>query len=387
VLLAGPTVLILQMFIQNLGSYLGEIVSKTFNLYAYNPTDWLGGWTILYWGWWLSWSPFVGMFIARISRGRTIREFVLGAMLVPCGFTLLWMNIFGSSAIDLILHENLADFGAAVQDDQAVALFQFFEFISAPTLLSWLAVLMVMIFFITSADSGAMVINMLAAHGRDDTPRLQRVFWTVVITAITIALLLSGGLQALQTAAIASALPFSAALLLAIFGFAKALRIDATKRSLQTTNISMPYSGGDNEWRRRLDLLLELPGEQAVTDYLQRTVLPALREFSRELTQRGIANRVSDHITGDGMVQIEVEHGGVWDFVYQVCSRSHPRLAFEGQDTPLESMDREQKFYRAEVHLREGGQDYDIMGWSREHVLADILTQYEHHVHFLHALR
>ncbi|HBQ42608.1 MAG TPA: choline transporter, partial [Halieaceae bacterium] len=95
VLFAGPTVTLLQSTIQSLGVYAGDLVAKTFNLYAYEPTDWLGGWTIFYWGWWLSWSPFVGLFIARISRGRTIREFVLGAMIVPCGFTLLWMGVFG----------------------------------------------------------------------------------------------------------------------------------------------------------------------------------------------------------------------------------------------------------------------------------------------------
>ena len=100
----GPTVLLLKSFVENTGGYLSEIVSNTFNLFAYEPKsdDWLGGWTLLYWGWWLSWSPFVGMFIARISRGRTIREFVFGVLFVPAGFTLLWMTFFGNTAIDLI---------------------------------------------------------------------------------------------------------------------------------------------------------------------------------------------------------------------------------------------------------------------------------------------
>jgi choline/glycine/proline betaine transport protein len=111
VLVAGPTILILAGTLESLGIYMSELVSKTFTLYAYDPTDWLGGWTIFYWGWWLSWSPFVGLFIARISRGRTIREFTLGAILVPCGFTLLWMGVFGNSAIDLILHGGAGDAG------------------------------------------------------------------------------------------------------------------------------------------------------------------------------------------------------------------------------------------------------------------------------------
>jgi choline/glycine/proline betaine transport protein len=113
VLIAGPTILILAGTLESLGIYMSELVSKTFTLYAYDPTDWLGGWTIFYWGWWLSWSPFVGLFIARISRGRTIREFTLGAILVPCGFTLLWMGVFGNSAIDLILNQGATELATA----------------------------------------------------------------------------------------------------------------------------------------------------------------------------------------------------------------------------------------------------------------------------------
>ncbi len=109
VLTVGPTVFLLQAYVQNTGAYLSDIVSKTFNLFAYEPTDWIGGWTLLYWGWWLSWSPFVGLFIARISRGRTIREFVCGVLFVPAGFTLLWMTVFGDSAIHMILHGGVKD--------------------------------------------------------------------------------------------------------------------------------------------------------------------------------------------------------------------------------------------------------------------------------------
>ena len=194
VLFAGPTVTLLQSSIQSLGVYVGDLVAKTFNLYAYEPTDWLGGWTIFYWGWWLSWSPFVGLFIARISRGRTIREFVLGAMIVPCGFTLLWMGIFGNSAIELILHEGQAALGEGVLASQSQALFQFLEYLPGSRVLIIMSLVMVVVFFVTSADSGAMVLNMLSAHGRDDTPVLQRLIWAAVIGVIAIVLLLAGGL-------------------------------------------------------------------------------------------------------------------------------------------------------------------------------------------------
>lgn len=156
VLCLGPTVLLLKSFVENTGGYLSELVSKTFNLYAYEPksSNWLGGWTLLYWGWWLSWSPFVGMFIARVSRGRTIREFVTGVLFVPAGFTLMWMTVFGNSAINLIMREGATDLANTVQQDVALALFNFLEHFPFSSVLSFIAMAMVIVFFVTSADLG-----------------------------------------------------------------------------------------------------------------------------------------------------------------------------------------------------------------------------------------
>ena len=386
VLVAGPTVLLLQMLMQNIGGYLSDLVTKTFNLYAYNPTDWLGGWTIFYWGWWLSWSPFVGLFIARISRGRTIREFVLGAMFVPCGFTLLWMSIFGNSGIELILHQGQTLFGAAVQENQAVALFKFLEYLPGAKVISGLAIVMVVVFFVTSADSGAMVLNMLSAHGRDDTPRLQRVIWTAIITVMTIALLLSGGLGALQTAAIASALPFSVALLAAIFGFAKALHLDKAKRDMALLDVTMPAVSNKGEWKKRLELLLQYPSENSIQRFQRESVFPALRDFGRELENYGLTYTLTDQIDEEGRAAIEVDHGGEMNFIYEVQCRAQFIPTDESGELIDPNADTE-VYYRAEVHLTEGGQDYDVMGWSRDQVVTDIVNQYEHHVHFLQSIR
>ena len=386
VLVAGPTVLLLQMLMQNIGGYLSDLVTKTFNLYAYNPTDWLGGWTIFYWGWWLSWSPFVGLFIARISRGRTIREFVLGAMFVPCGFTLLWMSIFGNSGIELILHQGQTLFGAAVQENQAVALFKFLEYLPGAKVISGLAIVMVVVFFVTSADSGAMVLNMLSAHGRDDTPRLQRVLWTGIITVMTIALLLSGGLGALQTAAIASALPFSVALLAAIFGFAKALHLDKAKREMALLDVTMPAVSNKGEWKKRLELLLQYPSENSIQRFQRESVFPALRDFGRELENYGLTYTLTDQIDEEGRAAIEVDHGGEMNFIYEVQCRAQFIPTHESGELIDPNADTE-VYYRAEVHLTEGGQDYDVMGWSRDQVVTDIVNQYEHHVHFLQSIR
>nr|HPR05999.1 BCCT family transporter [Denitromonas sp.] len=156
-LVLGPTVFLLQAFVQNTGAYAADIVSNTFNLFAYQKTDWIGGWTILYWGWWMSWAPFVGLFIARVSRGRTIREFTMGVLFVPTGFTLLWMTVFGNSAIELILNQGKVALGEAVSADVALALFAFLENFPFSGVLSILAMVMVVVFFVTSSDSGSMV--------------------------------------------------------------------------------------------------------------------------------------------------------------------------------------------------------------------------------------
>ena len=380
VLFAGPTVTLLQSTIQSLGVYAGDLVAKTFNLYAYEPTDWLGGWTIFYWGWWLSWSPFVGLFIARISRGRTIREFVLGAMIVPCGFTLLWMGVFGNSAIELILHEGQVALGESVLASQAQALFQFLEYLPGSTLLSITSLLMVVVFFVTSADSGALVLNMLSAHGRDDTPVLQRLIWAVVIGTIAIVLLLAGGLAALQTAAIASALPFSLALLGAIWGLARALRLDVAQRDMQSV---VPVVQSPDGWRERLNALLAQPGGAEVNRFQREIVAPALKQFADALQERGVSASIDlvDHEASRVGLTVAVE--GEPEFRYEVICRRHVATATGAEETAPVT---DTVFHRAEVHLYQGGQGYDVMGWSREQIIHDLLGHFERHQQFHRAL-
>ena len=378
VLALGPTVSLMQAFMQNTGGYISELVSKTFNLYAYKPNEWLGGWTIFYWGWWISWAPFVGMFIARISRGRTLREFAVGVLLGPTLFTFLWMTVFGNSAIDLVLNQGMAELGEAVQADESVALFKFFEHLPLTGAISFIAVLMVMVFFITSADSGAMVLNMLSSNGREDTPVLRRVYWMAMIGASAMVLMLAGGLSALQTAAIASALPFSLVMLVAAWGFASALRVDHAKRVAQ---MSLPGVTANSEpWRSRLQKLLKYPGTEDVRQYIAQTVRPQLTEVMDEFRTSGLTAQIIEDPERPS-VRLEVLHGEEIDFTYEVRSREHvmPGDALAGEDSAT--------YHRAEVHLNEGGQDYDVMGWTRQQIADDVLTQYEKHLHFLHVLR
>lgn len=389
VLILGPTVLLLKSFVENTGGYLSEIVSKTFNLYAYEPksNDWLGGWTLLYWGWWLSWSPFVGMFIARISRGRTIREFVTGVLFVPAGFTLLWMTIFGNSAINLIMNKGATQLAETVQTDVSLALFDFLTYFPFSTVLSFVAMIMVVVFFVTSADSGAMVVDTLASGGDSNTPIWQRIFWAALMGVVAITMLLAGGLQALQTLTIASALPFSMVLLASIYGLFKALRVDAYKRdSQQLATIAPTSSRTPIPWQRRLRNIVYFPKRSQVKRFVDEVVQPSMELVSQELEKQGTECII--HHEDDGRIGLEVDLGDDMNFLYEVRLRYYiqPSFALSGMNDTDDEKNEEQKYYRAEIHLKEGGQDYDIMGWNKEQIIHDILDQYEKHIHFLHIL-
>ncbi len=384
VLVMGPTVFLLQAYVQNTGAYLSDIVNKTFNLFAYEPTDWIGGWTLLYWGWWLSWSPFVGLFIARISRGRTIREFVCGVLFVPAGFTLLWMTVFGDTAIHMILHGGVRELAAVVDQDSSLALFAFLEHFPWSTTVSLVAVLMVVVFFVTSADSGALVVDMLASSGKGHSPLWQRVFWSVTMGAVAIALLLANGLKALQAATIASALPFAVILLVAIWGLFKALGLDATRRGLRTQSLPGQRQHRQNHggWQRRLRNIAMMPRRAHVTRFINDVVKPACEEVAQELRKQGYEVTVEER--DDGRVTLELSHAGEGRFKYEVRPRAYNTPSFVIRESDDNNDAR--KYFRAEVYLREGGQDYDVMGWSREDVIGDILDQYERHLHYLHVV-
>ncbi|MFO6424244.1 BCCT family transporter [Motilimonas sp. KMU-193] len=374
-LLLGPTAQLFQSFVQNTGTYMSELVNSTFNMYAYDhKEDWLGGWTMLYWGWWISWSPFVGTFIARVSRGRTIREFIVGVLFIPSGFTFLWMTVFGNSAIGLISSDTAHTLAQAVDDNVAIAIFVFFEQFPLSSLLSLIAVLLVTTFFITSADSGALVIDTLTAGGEQDTPVWQRIFWTAMIGLIASALLYAGGLQALQTLTIASAFPFMFVMLLFCYGLFKALRHDLMlQNSVQNHNTSVQFAQSQVPWQERLRTLLVHPRLKQAESFLDSTARPALTELCEHFQSTGINAKLIDD---DEKVRLTIYKEEAENFSYGIRLRHFavPAYADEQHDD----------YYRAEVFLLQGGQQYDVFGYTQEQIIADAITQYERHLHFLY---
>ncbi|MCB2078499.1 MAG: BCCT family transporter [Novosphingobium sp.] len=225
VLVAGPTVFLLDSYVQNIGYYLQRFIYFSTWTEAYSEADWQSNWTIFYWAWWISWSPFVGIFIAKISYGRTVREFIGGVLIVPTLFTFAWMTIFGDSALQIELF-GAGGISQAVSESMPDALFAFLDHYPLTQVISGIAIVIVATFFVTSADSGALVTAMIASGGHHHAGLLPRVTWAVAMGALAGALLWSGGFAALQTAAIVTGLPFAIVLLLLTIGLLKMLRHD-----------------------------------------------------------------------------------------------------------------------------------------------------------------
>jgi len=378
-LVAGPTVALLSTLVQNVGMYLSNMLEMTLNLYAYEPNEWMGDWTLFYWAWWISWSPFVGMFIARISRGRTIREFIIGVLLVPTGFTFLWLTLFGNTALYLELAGLGENITTAVEQDMPTAIFVLLEQLPWTPVMSLLTTMLIVTFFVTSSDSGSLVIDIITSGGVEDPPVWQRVFWAISEGVVAAVLLVAGGLVALQTAAIISALPFAIIMLMICYSLHKGLASDSMFLMNATPSPSMPALSTPGDWKYRLKALLGRHSQQDVQEYLSSTVLTAMQEVKAKLSAQSVESRIERE---DGVIQLVIGHGQELDFFYQIKPHEYamPSVAFPA----LPGKGKGHTYWRAEVFLLQGPQHYDVAGYSREQLENDMLAQFELHLQYLH---
>ncbi|KTW00470.1 transporter [Sphingomonas yabuuchiae] len=363
VMAVGPTLFLLRALVQNFGLYLDHFVKRTFTLYAYEPRAWMADWTLFYWAWWIAWSPFVGMFIARISRGRTIREFVIGVLFVPTAFTFLWMTVFGNTAISLDLggaHGGIAD---AVQANLSTALFKFLEYLPAASVTSTLAIILVGVFFVTSADSGALVIDTLASGGTEETPRWQRMYWCVLLGATATLLLVAGGLGALQSATLLAALPFCFIMLLLAVGLVRQTNADLA-------GVTLPGDGPAISERikrlivpaRRTDVLAQLRAQGE----------PALQSVLEALEAEGWTASQLD--SGEDKVELTITARDGRPFVYRLSPRSRPLPAY----TALEAPERRRSLAWMLAAQTNGETGFrDLTGFTVGQIANDVLTQLE----------
>lgn len=221
----GPTLQIINLLTNTIGDYLQNLVYMSLWTDPFIEGGWISGWTVFYWAWWIAWGPFVGQFIARISRGRTIREFIIGALIAPTIFSFIWLAIFGGTALNLDIIQG-AGIGAAVTDNIASALFVTLGNFPLSSVTSFLAIILIAAFFITSADSGTFVVAMLTSGGSQEPSRKLKATWGILLGGVAAVLLVSGGLGALQTASIASAFPFMLVMLVMCYSMIKGLSQD-----------------------------------------------------------------------------------------------------------------------------------------------------------------
>lgn len=374
VLFLGPTVYVIASFTEGLGNYINSFFSLTFNTHVYekDTLPWFYDWTILYWAWWISWSPYVGLFIARISKGRTIREFIMAVLVLPTVFNFIWMSVFGNSAIwfDLTTAQGALSKLASNPD---MLMFRFLDYLPLTTLVSFVVIAIIIIFFVTSADSGIFVMNSIATENAPKSPKWQIVFWGVLLAALALLLLNAGGLKALQTMTLITALPFALIMIVFIVSLMKALIVDRNYYEKDFSASAIPWTGVI--WKQRLKQIVSFKDRPSVDHFIQDTVKTAFTELKDEFMGNGIEAKINTW-TDPAAVEIEIRHDVVNNFVYGV--KSHSKTISESmiKDDNLPDVD-ESKTYYPRAYFGDAREGYDIQYFTKDELISDVLKHYE----------
>ncbi|GKW14567.1 high-affinity choline transporter BetT [Pectobacterium carotovorum subsp. carotovorum] len=387
----GDTEFLLNALVLNVGDYINRFTGMTLNSFAFDrPTEWMNSWTLFFWAWWVAWAPFVGLFLARISRGRTIRQFVVGTLIIPFVFTLLWLSIFGNSALYQVLHGNL-DFANEVMQHPERGFYSLLAQYPGFSLSASVATITGLLFYVTSADSGSLVLGNFTSRLGDinnDAPNWLRVFWSVAIGLLTLGMLMTNGVSALQNTTVIMGLPFSFVMFFIMAGLYKSLRVeDYRKASSLQTSVPIPISGDDRlNWKQRLSRVMNFPGTTHTQKMLDNVCKAAMDDVARELRLRGTSVEVNDlpPVADERLNHLEllVDLGDEQNFLYQIWPQRYSVPAFTYRARSGKS-----DYYRLETFLLEGSQGNDLMDYSKEQVINDILDQYERHLNFLHLNR
>ncbi|KHS76160.1 choline transporter [Pectobacterium brasiliense] len=387
----GDTEFLLNALVLNVGDYINRFTGMTLNSFAFDrPTEWMNSWTLFFWAWWVAWAPFVGLFLARISRGRTIRQFVVGTLIIPFVFTLLWLSIFGNSALYQVLHGNL-DFANEVMQHPERGFYSLLAQYPGFSLSASVATITGLLFYVTSADSGSLVLGNFTSRLGDinnDAPNWLRIFWSVAIGLLTLGMLMTNGVSALQNTTVIMGLPFSFVMFFIMAGLYKSLRVeDYRKASSLQTSAPMPISGDDRlNWKQRISRVMNFPGTTHTQKMLDNVCKAAMEDVARELRLRGANVEVNDlpPVEDERLNHLEllVDLGDEQNFLYQIWPQRYSVPAFTYRARSGKS-----DYYRLETFLLEGSQGNDLMDYSKEQVINDILDQYERHLNFLHLNR
>ena len=384
VLVAGPTLYLLSAFSDNIGTYLSNLVQLSFKTYVYEQEhiDWFSGWTILYWAWWCSWAPFVGLFIARISKGRTIREFIFGVLVIPSMFGILWFTVFGNTAIWLNNGEAAGILGQMISSPETL-LFKFLDYLPLSSMTGLVSLVVISLFFITSADSGIYVLNNIASRDKSlVAPRWQAMMWGILMSVVAIVLMQAGGLANLQTMTLLVALPFAMLMLLMCFSLWKGLNADKKYFDTKVNPTSIFWTG--DKWKERLEQMMNQTQEKDILRFLKHTVLPAMRELRQELIGKyDLSVQINTLFDQDEpAVELVIQKDLMRDFMYGVKSIGREVSEQLINDDNLPHIQHSMT-YEPYTYFFDGRVGYDVQYMDQDELIADMLKHYERYLSLL----
>ena len=416
VLISGDTAFLMDALVGSVGDFMVQFPQLTLETYAYNrPEEWLNSWTLFFWAWWITWGAFVGMFLARVSRGRTLREFILGALILPFSYVVMWVAIFGNSALDLIRSGDTG-FAETTISKPEQGLYLLLDAAGGKPIIA-IALFVGILFYVTSADSGALVMSSLSSRikgEREDAAPWLRIFWATLTGILTVAMLVAGGVPILQQATLVMALPFSFILVVIMACLLRALHQEASlnqARSRAYRNRQVGFTGTAAglrriSWRDRLSHTFAHVSPEQARRALDERIVPALEAVAGELAKERLEAEV--HVEGreaddpddertylgrvtllvtdpnnearDGEIEPEVleRAAGRRIFRYVVRMVEAPAPSYGGGMNEADDVT-----VRLEVRLRGGGVGYDIMDWSADQVAHDVLDHYERWLEYL----
>jgi choline/glycine/proline betaine transport protein len=390
ILLTGKTAFLLNAMVENIGRFVFSLPERTLSTFAYvsDGSEWMGSWTLFFWAFWLAWGPFVGLFLARISRGRTLREFVIAAITAPVLCDFIIVSIFGNSALSEVFSGN-DGFAQLAIDSPEEGWYSLLEMFPGATFLIGLATLSGLLFYLTSANSGAMVMSNFSStipNPEEDGAKWLRIFWALVTAVLTIAMLVAGGVTTMEYATLIFALPVTIIAYLVMASFSKVLRMERAEREGRTRKRRTAAAHGgrapEKTWRQRLATLRSYPSQKSVSRFVAEVIEPSLTAVAEEFRALGYSVDLTqefDESTGTNENTLVVDMGDQRNFQYQVAAVEANVPAFGARSAPRG----DDIYYRIEVFTQTGSEGYDLMGLSSQQIIDDVLDRYENHLSFL----
>ncbi|MGO1765344.1 MAG: BCCT family transporter, partial [Brevibacterium yomogidense] len=390
ILVTGQTAFLLNALVENIGRFIFSLPERTLQTFAYQEggAEWMGGWTLFFWAFWLAWGPFVGLFLARISRGRTLREFVIAAITAPVLCDFFIVSIFGNSALARVFSGD-RDFAQLAIDSPEQGWYALLEQFPGAAFLIGLATLSGLLFYLTSANSGAMVMSNFSSTIPDpsqDGAKWLRIFWALLTALLTISMLVAGGVTTMEYATLIFALPVTVIAYLVMASFSKVLRMERAEREGRSRRHRGSAAHGgrapEKTWRQRLAGMRSYPSERSAERFLEEIVRPALDAVATEFRTQGSQidlSRSTNEETGLTDTLLRVDMGEHRSFLYQVTAVAYripefgARNAARGDDV----------YFQIEVFTHTGSEGYDLMGLTAQQIIDDVLDRYETHLSFL----